>query len=76
VCNSWLPDTYLKPLTHWLEEVVVNALSIRALGFLADSWDFNADRMIGRRLRGMWIGPPRRSVGLAAIVDASNRIRQ
>jgi hypothetical protein len=39
LCNSWLPDTALKPPTHWLEEALVDAFSIRNLALLADSWE-------------------------------------
>jgi hypothetical protein len=41
LCNSWLPDTDLKPPTHWLEEALVDAFSIRGLALLADSWERN-----------------------------------
>src|SRR5882672_7981985 len=41
LCNSWLPDTDLKPPSHWLEEALVDAFSIRNLALLADSWEKN-----------------------------------
>jgi hypothetical protein len=41
LCNSWLPGTDLKPPTHWLEEALVEAFSIRNLALLADSWERN-----------------------------------
>lgn len=41
LCNSWLPDTDLKPPTRWLEEALVDAFSIRGLALLADSWEKN-----------------------------------
>lgn len=41
LCNSWVERTRLAPPSHWLEEVMVEAFSIRGLGLLADSWDQN-----------------------------------
>jgi hypothetical protein len=37
-CNSWEPDA--KPLNpcQWIEEALVEAFSLRGLGFLADDW--------------------------------------
>ena len=41
LCNSWLPETDLKPPTRWLEEALVDAFSIRNLALLAESWEKN-----------------------------------
>jgi len=38
LCNSWVPQSRPKPPSHWLEESMVEAFSIRGLGLLADSW--------------------------------------
>jgi len=56
LCNSWLPETDLKPPTRWLEEALVDAFSIRNLALLADSWEksspFPGSAGYGNALRG------------------------
>jgi hypothetical protein len=39
--NSWGPLAKPAAPTQWLEEAIVEALSIRGLGLLADSWEQN-----------------------------------
>lgn len=38
VANSWHPDSMPKPPSHWLEEALVEAFSLRGLEKLAASW--------------------------------------
>jgi hypothetical protein len=38
LCNSWLPSAKPSPPCQWLEEVLAESFSLRALRLLAQSW--------------------------------------
>lgn len=39
LCNSWEPSAKPQPPSQWIEELLVEAFSIRGLGLLATSWE-------------------------------------
>ncbi len=39
LCNSWEANAKPKPPSHWIEEAMVEAFSIRGLGLLAKRWE-------------------------------------
>jgi hypothetical protein len=55
LCNSWRADAKPRPPCQWLEEVLVEAFSIRGLGLLAQSWErdppFAGDSAFGDAIR-------------------------
>ena len=55
MCNSWMWKVNSPPPSHWLEECLVEAFSIRGIGLLANAREhdppFNGDAKYGRSLR-------------------------
>ena len=41
LCNSWPADARPRLPCQWLEEAIVEAFSIRGLGLLSQSWEFD-----------------------------------
>jgi transposase len=39
LCNSWQPDSLPLRPSHWLEESLVEAFTLRGLALIADSWE-------------------------------------
>ena len=39
LCNSWQPDLLPLRPSHWLEEALVEAFTLRGLALIADSWE-------------------------------------
>jgi len=39
LCNSWEANSKPQPPSHWIEEAMVEAFSIRGLGLLAKKWE-------------------------------------
>ena len=39
LCNSWQPDSLPLRPSHWLEEALVEAFTLRGLALMADSWE-------------------------------------
>lgn len=77
VANSWLPDSIPKPPSHWLEEALVEAFSLRGLERLAASWadepPFANDNAFGQSIleyQRRQIDLHRKSADAPAIPDA------
>jgi hypothetical protein len=55
LCNSWQTDAKPEPPSQWLEEAMVEAFSIRGLGYFAETWEsdppFAGDRGYANSLR-------------------------
>ena len=55
LCNSWEPDAVPRNPCQWIEEALVEAVSLRGLGVLADNWNrappFPNDAAYGASIR-------------------------